>query len=148
MKTVKLLTVKFSPFSSYFLPLMPKYLPQFHVHENILCSSLNVTDRKFRCHIKNSNKFMNLSDWMFTFLIAAVIKLTNVTIMKWCPCTGTVLSSSDVKVSYFGFHRSSVTTRNWQPWLRVFCFKRTGQKMLVYRFWVFFSIVKEEFIFI
>jgi len=34
VKTVKFLTVKFSPFSSYFLPLMLKYLPQLHVHEN------------------------------------------------------------------------------------------------------------------
>ena len=51
VKTVKFLTVQFSPFSSYFLPLIPKYLPQRHVHENIVCSSLNVADRKSHCHI-------------------------------------------------------------------------------------------------
>ena len=34
VKTVKFLTVQFSPFSSYFIPLIFKYLPQRHVQEN------------------------------------------------------------------------------------------------------------------
>jgi len=57
---------------------------------------------------------------MFNFLIAAVIKLTNVSMIQsplWSNVhvQKQIYLSSNVKVSRSGFHRSSVTTRNWQP---------------------------------